>query len=77
MHRDSERIEMQSENNQMRFILGTKSRLRQVKGNDPKKSMQWESKIWEEAILKIIDVTIDSKLNMSVLDEVLQLSLQT
>lgn len=68
MHRNSERIEMQSENNQMRFILGKKSRPRQVKGNDPKKSMQWEGRIWEEAMLKITDVTIDSTLNMSVLD---------
>lgn len=67
---------MQSENNQMRFILGKKSRLRQVKGNDPKKSMQWEGRIWEEAMLKITDVTIDRKLNMSVLDEVLQLNFQ-
>lgn len=58
MHRDSERIEMQSENNQMRFILGKKSRLRQVKGNDPKKSMQWEGKIWEEVMLKITDGSI-------------------
>lgn len=75
MHRDSERIEMQSENNQMRFILGKKSSLRQVKGNDPKKSMQQEAKICEEAMLKITDVTTDSKLIMSALDEVLQLSL--
>lgn len=76
MHRDSERIEVQSENNQMRFILGKKRRLRQVKGNDPKTSMQWEGKIWEEAMLKITGATIESKLNMSVLDEVLQLSFQ-
>lgn len=34
-HRGLERIEMQSENNQMRFIL-KESRLRQVKGSDPK-----------------------------------------
>lgn len=68
MHRDSKRIEMQSENNQMRFILGKKSRPRQVKGNDPKKSMQWEGKIWEEAMLKITDGSINSMLNVSVLD---------
>jgi len=36
--------------------------------------MQWEGEIWEAAMLKITDVTIDGKLNMSVLGEVLQLS---
>lgn len=45
-----------------------------MKGNDPKKPMQWEGKIWEAAMLKITDVTIDSKLNMSVLGKILQLS---
>lgn len=40
MHRDLQRIETQSENNQIGFILGKKKKkkgkLRQVKGNDPK-----------------------------------------
>lgn len=36
--------------------------------------MQWEGKIWEAAMLKITDVTIDGKLNVSVLGEVLQFS---
>lgn len=40
-HRDLERIEMQSEKNQMRFVPEEKEkkkgRLRQVKGNKPKK----------------------------------------
>lgn len=64
---------MQSENNQMRFILEN-GRLRQVKGNIPKKPKQWEGGIWKAAMLKITDVTIDGKLNTSVLGEVLQLN---
>lgn len=36
--------------------------------------MQWEGKIWEAATLKITDVTIDGKLNASVLGEVFQFS---
>lgn len=69
-HRDLERIEMQSENNQMRFIL-KESRLRQVKGSNPKNPMQREGEIWDGAMLKITDVTVDNKLNRSVLGEVL------
>lgn len=69
-HRDLERIEMQSENNRMRFIL-KESRLRQVKGSNPKNPMQREGEIWDGAMLKITDVTVDNKLNRSVLGEVL------
>lgn len=43
-----------------------------MKGNDPKKPMQWEGEIWEAAMLKVTDVIIDSKLNMSVLGKILQ-----